>query len=317
MMIATNMRSAVKRYKSLAILALLLLAVAIARPSFFGGDNLRNLFLRVSMQGIIGFGMTFCLIAGEFDMSVGSILTLGGIVFAIALERMGFVAALAVTVLTGVLVGLINGTLIARMRLSSFIGTLGAMYAYKGLALIISKGNPIRVVDPTAIAISEFRLFGNTIFPFLFIFAGICSAYVLMRTQTGRNFYAVGGNAEVAKYSGLNVAFYKTLAFVIVGVASALAGALTSIRLQSATSIAGNDINLTVVSSVIIGGTKPSGGSGGAIESFIGLMILAVVEQALDVLGISGYYQQVVQGFLTVAIIGASSYSSYRKVSSV
>lgn len=306
-----------RRYKSVAILAVLLLVVGIVQPSFFSGANIRNLFLKVSIQGIIGFGMTFCLIAGEFDMSVGSILTLCGIVFATLLERISFLPALLLTLIIGIVLGAINGTLVARMKLSSFIATLGAMYAYKGLALLISQGNPIRVSDPTAISISNVRIGGNTIFPFLFILVGFISAYVLQRTRVGRNIYATGGNAEVAKNSGINIGRYKTMAFMIVCGSAALAGALMTIRLQSATSIAGDDTNLTVISSIIIGGTSPAGGVGSAFESFIGLIIIGTVTTALDIMNISGYYQQVVQGILTVVIIGAASFSNYRKTSAI
>lgn len=306
-----------KRYKSVAILLILLLLMAIVNPMFFKASNIRNVFLKVSIQGIIGFGMTFALIAGEFDMSVGAILTLSGIIFAALLPTVGFFPALLITLCCGVVMGLINGTMIARLKLSSFIATLGAQYVYKAIALIISQGKPIRIEDSIAIAISELRIGKSTIFPFLFILAGVITFYVLNRTRLGRNIYATGGNTEVAANSGINTKFYKTIAFVIVCTASALAGILMSIRLQSATTIAGDDTSLTVVSSVIIGGTSPAGGVGGAFESFIGLLIIAIVTANLDLLGISGYYQQVVQGLLTVLIIGATSYSNYRKTSSV
>ena len=309
--------SFLKRYKSVLILLVLLAVVAVINPRFFRVGNLRNLFLKVSIQGIIGFGMTFALIAGEFDMSVGSILTLSGILFARLLPEVGFAAALLITLLCGAVMGLINGTLVSRLKLSSFIATLGMQYAYKAVALMISQGNPVRISDPTAAAIGSFRIAGNTVFPFLFVLVGLLSAYVLRKTRLGRNIYATGGSTEVAANSGINVRFYKTMSFVIVCVASALAGILMCIRLQSATTIAGDDTSLTVVSGAIIGGTSPAGGIGGALETFIGLLIIGVVTSNLDLLSISGYYQQVVQGVLTVAIIGATSYSNYRKTNSV
>lgn len=305
------------RYKSVAMLLFLLLIMAIAKPSFYSAANLRNVFLKLSIQGIIGFGMTFVLISGEFDMSVGSILTLSGIMFAMLLQHMGFLPAVVITILSGAVMGILNGTLIAKLHLSSFIATLGMQYVYKAVALIISQGNPIRIENEAAVALSNFRIAGNTIFPFIFIAVGLITAYVLIKTRMGRNIYATGGNIEVAANSGIKVVFYKTLSFVIVCSAAALAGILMAIRLQSATTIAGEDTSLTVVSSLIIGGTSPAGGIGGAFESFVGLMIIAIVTSSLDILNISGYYQQVVQGLLTVAIIGATSYSNYRKVSTL
>ena len=305
------------RYKAVVILFFLLVFMALVKPVFFRPAYLRDVFLKVSIQGVIGFGMTFALVAGEFDMSVGSILTLSGILFATLLQTMGFFPSVLLTLLAGAVMGLANGTLVSRLRVNSFIATLGAQYVYKAIALMISGGNPIKVINPTAVSLSNFRIGGNTIFPFVFLLAGFLSAYVLRRTRVGRNIYATGGNPEVAANSGISVPFYKTLVFMIVCCASALAGILMTIRMQSATTIAGDDTSLTVISSVIIGGTSPAGGIGGAFESFIGLMIIAVITSSLDLLGISGYYKQVAQGFLTVAIIGAISYSNYRKVSAV
>lgn len=302
------------RYKALVILIVLLIFMAMVKPVLFSGANLRNLFLKVSIQGIIGFGMTFVLIAGEFDMSVGSILTLSGIVFASMLSRFNLGVAVLAAIAVGIITGFINGTMISRMKLSSFIATLGAQYIYKAIALMISKGNPIRVTDPIVIAISDFRFAGNTIFPFLFLLTGVFSLYILSRTRLGRNLYAVGGNAETAANSGINVKKYKTIAFILVCLSSAFAGVLMTTRLQSATTIAGDDTSLTVISSVIIGGTSPAGGVGGAIESFIGLIIIAIITTSLDILNISGYYQQVAQGLMTVIIIGSTSFANYRKV---
>lgn len=306
-----------RRYKSLAILIVVFAAASVGSPAFLTVSNMRNLFLRVAIQGIIGFGMTFALIAGEFDMSVGSVLTLSGICFAKFLQTMAFLPAVLLVLAIGGVIGILNGTIIARLRLSSFIGTLGAMYAYKGVALMLSQGNPVKVSDPFALAVSNLRIYGNTVFPMLFILIGLVCWYVLARTRLGRNIYATGGNAEVATNSGINVRFYKTISFVFVVTSAALAGILMTIRLQSATPIAGDDTNLVVVSSVIIGGTSPAGGTGSIPESFLGLLIIGVVTIALDIMNISGYYQQVVQGFLTVVIIGASSYANYRKVSSI
>lgn len=306
-----------RRYKAVAILLATLLIMVIVKPSFFRPVNLRDMLMKVSIQGVIGFGMTFALIAGEFDMSVGSILTLSGILFATFLGFMSFLPAVILTLLCGTIMGLINGTLVARLRVNSFIATFGAQYVYKAVALMISDGNPIKISNSTAVAVSNFRIAGNSIFPLVFFVVGIISAYVLKRTRTGRNIYATGGNPEVAANSGINVQHYKTLVFIIVCCSAALAGVLMTLRMQSATTIAGDDTSLTVISSDIIGGTSPAGGVGGAFESFIGLLIIAVITSSLDLIGISGYYKQVAQGFLTVLIIGAISYSNYHKTSSI
>lgn len=307
----------VKEQKSFVILVIVIIFAACTSSMFFTIDNLQNLFLQISIQGIISFGMTFTLIAGEFDMSVGSNLTLCGILFAQLLSYMSFGLAIIVVLLFAAVLGLINGILVAKLGVCSFIGTLGTMYAYKGLALMLSQGQPVPARTEEVLQVSNMQIGGFSIFPVIFIIVGLISAYVLTRTQFGRNIYAVGGNAEVANNSGISVVFYKTMSFVIVGVTAGLAGILLTMRLQSATPIAGDSLNLIVISSIIIGGTSPAGGVGSIPKSFIGLMIIGVLTNLLSLIGLSGYYQQVIQGAMTVAIIGATSFANYRKVSAI
>ena len=303
----------IKNNKSLIILICLMLVAYIVKPSFYKPASIRNLLLKVSIQGIIGLGMTFTLLAGEFDMSVGSVLTLCGIIFASLLSTTNFYLAVIITLLIGLLLGIINGLLVSKLKINSFIATLGVQYAYKAIALIISNGQPIKITDSIAIKLSSIRIFKNTIFPFIFFALWILTLYILKRTRFGRNIYATGGNYEVAKNSGINVEWYKTMSFVAVCFTASIAGILMAIRLQTATTIAGDDVSLTVISSVIVGGTSTVGGIGGAYESLIGLFIISIATSLLDAVGISGYTQQVVQGLLIVVIIGITSLIDKRK----
>lgn len=308
-----------KNYKSLAILVLLVIAAAIATGgSTLTAANLQNLMLQVSIQGIVGFGMTYTLLCAEFDLSVGATLTLCGIVFAKLCNALGFLPAFLIALLVGIVIGIMNGVIVSKMGLSSFIGTLGSSYIIKGVGQIISKGQPTSVSgNELVVALSRMKIAGFQIFPYVFILVGLICTYHLRATRFGRNIYATGGNYEVAKNSGINVDFYKIMSFVIVCISAAFAGILTTIRLQSATAIAGDNLNLVVISSIIIGGTSTVGGVGSIPLSCIGLLIVGVLINALSVMGISGYYQQVVQGLLTVIVIGSASYANYRKVSSV
>lgn len=315
----TKTKRFLKNYKSLVILLIIVILAFIASGGrSLSATNLQNLMLQVSIQGIVGFGMTFTLLCGEFDLSVGSVLTLCGIVFAKSVGIMPFALAVLITLVIGILLGLINGLLVSKMGLSSFIGTLGTSYVFKGIAELLSSGKPTSVsANATVAAISKFKIAGFAIFPYLFLIAGLICAYVLTYTRFGRNIYASGGNYEVARNSGIKVDFYKIMSFVIVCAMSAIAGILLTIRLQSATPIAGESLNLLVISSIIIGGTSTTGGVGNIQMSFIGLLIVGVLTNTLDLLGVSGYYQQVVQGLLTVIVIGTASYTNYRNVSSV
>lgn len=308
-----------KEYKSLPILLVIILIAAILT----GGKtlekgNLQNLMLQVSIQGIVGFGMTYSLLCGEFDLSVGAVLTTCGIIFAKLCNLWGFVPALLITLLVGALFGLFDGILVNKMGMPSFIATLGSSYIVKGIGQVISQGQPTALGgNAVVVAMSNLRIAGFSIFPYIFILVGLICAYHLKFTRFGRNIYATGGNYEVAKNSGIHVDFYKIMSFVIVCASAGFAGVLTTVRLQSATAIAGDNLNLTVIGAVIIGGTSTAGGVGNIPMSFLGLLIMGVLTNTLSVLGISGYWQQVIQGLIMVIVIGYSSFANYRKTSSV
>jgi ribose/xylose/arabinose/galactoside ABC-type transport system permease subunit len=309
----------IKDYKALVFLTLIIvLAAFLTSGKSLEAGNMQNLLLQVSIQGIVGFGMTYSLLCAEFDLSVGAILTTCGIVFAKLCILWGFFPALLITLILGGVFGLFNGFLVNRLGLSSFIATLGSSYIFKGIGQIISRGQPTSVSNnATVVFLSNLRIGGFAIFPFIFILIGIVCAYHLKFTRFGRNIYAAGGNYEVAKNSGIKVDFYKRMSFVIVCVSAAFAGVLTTVRLQSATAIAGDNLNLQVIGAVIIGGTSTTGGVGNIPMSFLGLLTMGVLINTLSVMGISGYWQQVVQGLTMVIVIGFSSFANYHKTSSV
>lgn len=305
--------------KSLYFLLLtIILSAAITKGKTLSITNLQNLMLQVSIQGIVGIGMTFSLLCGEFDLAVGSVYTISGIIFAECLQKVPFFWAVVITFFVGALLGLVDGLVVNKMGINSFIATLATSYVFKGIANIICQGQPVGVGNSDiVVAISKMRIFGFTIYPFVFLGCLIIAILVLSKTSFGRNIYATGGNYEVSKNTGIKVDFYKIMSFVIVCLSAAIAGMLLTTRLQSATPIAGDDLNLVVIGAVIIGGTSTEGGIGSAQESFIGLLIFGIIINTMNVLGIAGYYQQVARGILTVAIIGITSFSNYRNTSVV
>lgn len=307
----------IREYKSLPILfVIVIVAALLSSGKSLEAGNLQNLMLQVSIQGIVGFGMTYSLLCGEFDLAVGAILTTCGIVFAKVCLALGFLPGLIIALLVGAVFGLFDGFLVNKLGMPSFIATLGSSYIIKGIGQVISQGQPTSVSDNAmVVALSNFKIAGFSIFPFVFIIVGLICAYHLKFTRFGRNIYATGGNYEVAKNSGINVDFYKIMSFVIVCISAAFAGVLTTIRLQSATAIAGDNLNLTVIGAVIIGGTSTAGGVGNIVMSFIGLIIMGVLTNTLSVIGVSGYWQQVVQGLIMVVVIGYSSYANYKDTS--
>lgn len=309
----------IKDYKSLPILlVIIIIAAVLTGGKSLEKGNLQNLMLQVSIQGIVGFGMTYSLLCGEFDLSIGAILTTCGIIFAKVCNQFGFLPGVVAALIVGAIFGLFDGFLVNKMGIPSFIATLGSSYIFKGIGQVISQGQPTSVASNNiVVAMGNVRIAGFSIFPFIFIFVGIICAYHLKYTRFGRNIYATGGNFEVAKNSGIRVDYYKIMSFVIVCVSAALAGVLTTVRLQSATAIAGDNLNLTIIGAVIIGGTSTVGGVGNIPMSLFGMLIMGILTNTLSVMGISGYWQQVVQGMIMVIVIGYSSYANYRKTSSV
>ena len=280
--------------------------------------NLQNFALQVSIQGIVGFGMTFCLLCGQFDLSIGAVYTLCGIIFAKCLSFMPFVPALIIAIIMGGLMGLLNGCVVQKLGLGPFVGTLSTGYLYEGISKIISEGKPVSIGSNSFIAsLGKMRIAGLSIFPYIFILVGIVCFYILTYTRFGRNIYATGGNYEVAKNTGIRVDFYRVMSFAIIGALAGLAGSCLAVRLQSATPIAGDSLGLIALSSVMIGGTKSSGGVGNIQMSLLGLLLIGVLVNAMDLLGIAGYYQQVVRGLITAAVIGTTSYSTYKNQSNI
>lgn len=312
-----NILKFANKRKTLLILILMFILPALSVPHFFTSYNIINLLVQVSLNGVIACGMTFALIAAEFDLSVGSVMACSGIIMVLLIPELGFFGGVAAALLASALMGLINGLLVSKARINSFIATLGTMTLYKGIAMKLSDGKPIHTDNPIVVALGEYKLFGIPIYPIVFLLICMIGVYVLNRTRFGRNVFATGGNKEVTKNSGINVSFYKTMVFVIVCITSGVAGVLLVFRLNAASAITGDSTSLLVISGIIVGGTSTAGGDGSMSRSIIGMFILAIIANALDLAGIYSYYQMAVTGALTVVIIGTASYFNYRKVRSL
>lgn len=309
----TQVKSFFKEQKSLGVLIVIIVAMSIASPFFLSGANLLNVLNQATIYGIMACGMTFAIINGEFDLSVGSILAFSGLVAVILEPMVGQVGSILLALASGMAFGLLNGFLIAKVKISSFIVTIGTMGIIKGLALKISGGNPISSSNPWYSEIGNGTLGGLPYSVIIFIILIAISWYVLSATRFGRNVYIIGGNAEVAHNSGINVLFHKTMVFVISGLCAAIAGIVLSSRLNTASAIQGDAASLAVISSVVIGGTSLVGGVGSIFKSIVGIFIFTIITNALDILGVFSYYQLMIRGILLVVIIGIDAYANTRK----
>ena len=305
-------KSFIKEEKTLAILILFFILASIFVRGFFSRSNLINVLIQVSIYGITACGMTFAIISGEFDLSVGSTMAITGLLCVVLEPYAGQVGAIILALLVAALIGLCNGILIAKFHISSFIVTIGMQYIVKGIALRISNGKPVASSCPW------FQMIGNTTIagvPAMVIIMLICvliSAYVLRQTRFGRNVYTIGGNREVAHYSGIKVVKDRTIVFVIASVTAGIAGLLNASRLNTGSASHGDNLALSVITGTVIGGTSLSGGVGGMGKTMSGILLLNFLSNALDIVRVYSYYQTAIRGLLLIAIIAMEAEHAYK-----
>lgn len=299
----------IREQKPLIVLLAIIIVMSIASSFFLTIDNITNILIQASIYGIMACGMTFAIIGGDFDLSVGSIMALSGLISVLAEPYTGQIFSIMMGILSACLLGLVNGFLIAKCHISSFIATIGTSYIIKGIALKISDGNPIISKNSWYAEIGNGKLFGIPFLILLLIALVLITWYILTSTRFGRNIYTMGGNSEVAHNSGINIAFYKISVFILSGLAAGIAGILNSSKLNTASALQGDNAALSVITGVVIGGTSLIGGVGSIGKSIIGILIFSVITNALDLLGVFSYYQTAIRGILLILIIGPGAWS--------
>jgi ribose/xylose/arabinose/galactoside ABC-type transport system permease subunit len=266
-------------------------------PTFL---NQINVARQISINGILAIGVTFVILTGGVDLSLGSLVALTGVVAATFGNFPAPIAILA-GVLTGTLCGMANGQVITRGRVAPFIVTLGMMTIARGLALVVSKGRPIMIEN------AAFNRLGGDVgivpIPTILfvVFALLCWIF-LARTRLGRHVYAVGGNEKAARAAGINVGAVKAFVYTLCGAFSGLAGVVLAARITTGQPNAGIGYELDAIAAVVIGGTSLSGGVGGIGGTLLGALLMGVINNGLDLMGVTSYYQQILKGLI---IIGA------------
>ena len=308
------LRTLTKQKAVIAILALLILMLFF-KTKFYTSYNLLSVLKDAAVNEIIAFGVTLTVIAAGCDLSVGAVMCLSGIV-AIQLMNKGMNLPLAITiaVLCGALVGFINGFLVVQQKTEPFIITLGTGMLIKGINQQLTDAHPVSCTNMEFMKIANGKV--GDVIPNLALYMIVIGLliYALLRyTSYGRNLYALGGDYDVAKYSGINVVTTKWVAFVLSGTLAAVAGVLLSSKLNTGSSIYGDDTALMVNCGVVVGGTSFAGGVGGIMQSFVGLMVLQLLTNCMNMLGIAPYLQQVCQGVVIVAIIWLDCFGRKRK----
>ncbi len=299
-------------------LILIVVVVGLINPVFFSYYNFISIARAVSLTAIVAMGMTFILVAREIDLSVGSILGLASCTTGLALVHGAPVpVGILVGLGTGLLMGFLNGLMTVRLRIPSFIVTLGTMYVGRGLVYVITMGRPIYPMPQAMqdIGVGKIGPIPNAVY--ILVVLAIFSAFILNRTVFGREVRAVGGNAEAARLTGINSDRVRLLVFVFTGFCAGIAGVLMLGRLNSAEPGAGVALEMTVIASTIIGGTSMFGGYGTIVGTVIGTILTGILVSALVLLRIPAYYEQVVVGVIIIFAVTLDQYQRRRMMRSV
>lgn len=308
----SNVISQIKSKAIWLVLVILVITFAAANTRFLSSNNLFTIARQVSMYGIASIGMTFVILIGGIDLAAGSVITIVNVVCAYLMVKMGFSMAAAVicSLVLAAAIGLLNGFMVAQIKMPAIIATFATQIIFEGAAYLLSGGTPIYGFD------SRFKVIGQGYVgpvPVPVIIMAVCflvGAFILNKTFFGRYFYAVGGNEEASKLSGINVKAIKTLIYSLSGLFAGLAGIVMLSRTNSAQPTAGKGFEFDVITCVVLGGVSVSGGYGKISNVVAGVMIIGVLTNGMVLLNVSTYMQMVVKGIVLILAVGFDSLQS-------
>lgn len=317
------------RFAPVVFLLVLMLIFALLEPRFLHPLNLFNVMRQVSITGLIAIGMTFVILTAGIDLSVGSLLALAGLVaaavakggladrFAVGAAQeaagYGWFPAMLAAIVVGLLGGLLQGTAITRLKVPPFVVTLGGLSAFRGTALLFAGGGPISGFDEAYRWWGQGKIGEVPVPVIIFLLFAVIAHIVLRYTRYGRHVYAVGGNPEAARLSGLNAQRITLSVYAIIGFFCGLAGFVLSARLNSAEAVAGIGYELTVIASVVIGGTSLFGGIGSVFGTVIGSILIGVLINGLVLMNVSSYVQQIIIGVIIVLAVAFDQFAKSRR----
>lgn len=288
----------------------LCIAISMATPAFLSKQNVLNLLRQSSIIGIISAGMTLVIISGNFDISVGAVAALSGvIVMRLATTGTNLFLAIIAAIVVCAIIGLVNGIMVAKVNVPSLIATMAMVTIVRGILLMITGGYPITQTIPMLDSLGNGYFLGIPMPVIVFILVVIVSYIVLTQTKFGRHVYSVGGNQDASKLNGINVDSQKIKVFIINAVLAAIAGLVLTGRLGTASPVAGDSYDMDAIASVVIGGTSVSGGSGSVLKTIIGVLLMSVINNSFNLLGIDIFFQYIFKGLIILVAVGFDSYS--------
>lgn len=301
-----DVKTIMKKSGSLIGLVVLFVVIACLNSSFIDPGNLKNLLRQVSINALISFGMTFVILTGGIDLSVGSILALSSALMgSFIVGGLDPIFGIVLACLIGAALGAVNGLVITYGKVAPFIATLATMTIFRGMTLVYTNGNPISGLTEN----EAFLNFGQGYFlelpvpaVMMLIMFGILY-FILHKTPLGRKTYAVGGNEKVSYIAGIKINRIKIFAYTITGMLCGMAGAILTSRLNSAQPTAGTGYELDAIAAVVLGGTSLSGGKGRIVGTLVGALIIGTLNNGLNILNVSSFYQQVVKGIVILLAV--------------
>jgi len=306
-MLIKNVINIVVQKAAIFLTLILILFFAVAKPNFFlDPRNIFNIIRQVSVDGLVAFGETFTIIMGGIDLSVGSVLSMSA-ALTMGLQPLGVGTACATALLFGAAIGAFNGLLVTKAKILPFIATLGTMMLVRGLMLLYTRQEPI----PGNVEWFTFLGDGSLgLIPVPGIVLFLVAAFfhiTLTYARFGRNIYASGGNEEASRLAGIQTGYYKFMAYVISGLTASAAGIILSSRLNSSTPHIGLDTPLVVIAASIIGGASLLGGRGTIVGTLFGILVLGILSNGMDLLGVFTYYQYAIKGLILIVVVATDS----------
>ncbi|HKE81325.1 MAG TPA: ABC transporter permease [Solirubrobacteraceae bacterium] len=298
-----------REYMIVVCVLALFLVLTFTSDTFLTTTNLLNVLQQVAPVGLVAFALTFLLIVGEFDLSSGALFVLTGVLAAKLQPHLGTWPALLIAATAALAGGVINGLLVAYARINSFVCTLATSLMVAGLSNVITKGFLVTVNAPGFFALGSNELLGVKYSIWILVVAALLCGFVLSRTKFGRWLYAVGGNPEAARLSGINVRAMKVWAFAFSGLAAGIGGAIVVSR--TATGQAGNGIDIVfgAFAAVVVGGTSVMGGRGAIWRTMLGIIFLALITNGFNLLQVEPVYQSIIQGAIILTAVAIDSLS--------
>lgn len=293
-----------------ALFAIMLIFITATHFEFWSERNIQNLIISVAMDGIIVVGMTVAMIGGGFDLSVGSVLAMAGVI-SVSLQPAGLPVAIGAALVASILAGALNGLLVTRLKINAFIATLGTMIVVRGAVMTYTDAQPVVSMDPVFSEIGRGQV-GAVPIPAIIFIVVLALGYILLNfTRLGRNIYALGGNEEASRSAGILIDRTKFISYVITSFSAGISGVILASRLSTGSPIIGEDTALNVMTAVLLGGTSLNGGVGSIQGSLVGVFTIGVLSNYLNLMNVSNYYQRIAKGMLLILVIIIDRFYQY------